>query len=173
MLLFFDVVSKHCFLWFLHAKTFENHSKNNGCEAFPSFWKTSKKHLKINPKWAGKSPKSMKNTLPKSIRFCYYIFWDCYSIWAPFWLHWRIILVSKSILFPHESPMHLFYRLLSILDLIWEGFCEPNRLQSARKRHLLDLFSHFLNRLKDSCHESFVFPINPPRIFAYLFSMHF
>ena len=49
----FDVCWRICgwFFWFLHAKTFKLHTKNNGFQAFPTFWKSSKKYSKILPKY--------------------------------------------------------------------------------------------------------------------------
>ena len=81
----------------LHAKTFKNHTKNNGFEAFSIFWKSHKKYSKIEQKYHRKSPKSMKITLPKSLCFSVMIFWIFSWFLLDLGLHFETILVFWSL----------------------------------------------------------------------------
>ena len=103
----------------------------------------SKNHQKMLPQITKNPFKIIKISL---FFFGFYF----YSMLTQFWLHFGsilapfgTILAQKNILFPHESPITVFFQLLSKLYLILEGFWNPNRLQDLKKVDLLTLFPAF------------------------------
>ena len=111
------------FGWFLQAKTFKNHRKNNGFEAFSTFRKSTKKYSKIDQKLARNHQNPWKTPSHNYVDFRQRFLEIFYRFWLLFDLQFRIIFetlpLQKMKVFLLGVPRVTFWRFWAILSAFW------------------------------------------------------